>query len=157
MAINLFWKNRMLKQPIYQWWPLLTVLPLIYSMTAEEYRRDSFCSWGSKQPCYLWSLEGFYRIIHCKKTTSHLAHKSANMPLAQTHSAWTLSTATCCGKRNSVAVEVSMENESGPEEYSPFREQDVTWSFYSVYDGKWGARHYYWVDGGGGGGGPTGL
>jgi len=43
--------------------------------------------------------------FHCKKTTSHLAHKSANMPQAQTHSAWKISTATCRGKKHSVAVE----------------------------------------------------
>jgi len=32
--------------------------------------------------------------IHCKKTTSHPAHKSGNIPRALTHSAWTVSTAT---------------------------------------------------------------
>jgi len=36
--------------------------------------------------------------IHSKKTSSHPAHKSANIPRARTHSALTLSTATCCGK-----------------------------------------------------------
>jgi len=46
-----------------------------------------------------------YIQMHCKKTTSHLAHKNLNMPRARTHSAWTLSTATCCSKKHSVAVE----------------------------------------------------
>jgi len=67
---------------------------------------------------------------HCKKTTSHPAHKRANMPRARTSSEWTLGLG-----QSHVAVKnilwllkVSMQNESRPEGYSYFCEQVVTHS-----------------------------
>ena len=64
---------------------------------------------------------------------SHHAHESMNIPQAQTHSAWTLFQEPHVAVKNIAwLLKVYMQNESGPEGYCHFCEQDVTWSFYSA-------------------------
>jgi len=51
------------------------------------------------------SVLGLIPEFTLKKTTLHSVHKSGNIPWAQTHSAWTLSTATECFLPQNIAVE----------------------------------------------------
>jgi len=74
------------------------------------------------------------KIYTVKRPNNIMLKKLQIFPLALTHSAWTISTATSLSKKHSVAIE--SVHAARPKGYSHFCEQDVIWSFYIVDNRK---------------------